>query len=288
MAGLHGEEPALDRAPAEPEVAQQVERLVSGELVREAEGRGAAAVLHEDSVLERAAGGEASAAQLGQLVGEGEGSSGCDLPGEGPGRDGTAGELLPGGLGGVVHSIADLEPGGGEGDEVALLISEEERAADSPGLPLSSAGGHPGATNEANEGEGAAVGGGDFRALDLEAGIVNVEAVKGGQEVLDDEDGGGASCEADAAVGGGDEVGLGRELGAAGQEDDPGISGSGPEGDGAGLSGVKADSVEAGWASERSLGWHGTRLSPGMGLYHAEEEEGRLHKPPEGSEPSGG
>ena len=80
MAGLVRDDVAEDRASQQIEIADQVEHLVAGEFVGEAQRRvNHLLIVDQDQIVQPPAAGEAHLGQLVKLVHEAEGARRCDL-----------------------------------------------------------------------------------------------------------------------------------------------------------------------------------------------------------------
>ena len=197
---------ALDGHADQSEVADQVEDLVPHELVGPAEAVAVehAALVHHHGVVEIAAAGETVAPQGLYLVEEAEGARPTDLALEALSAQRESLECLAtdGGMG-VVDGVADPERATGIDADRPLAIANLDGLADAHPPALGSLVEDAGGADQEDEGCRTPVHHRDLGPVDLDAHVVDAQAVEGGEQVFD-----GADRRVAAAESGG--VGRGR------------------------------------------------------------------------------
>ena len=186
MTRLGGLEPAQDRVAEERQVADRVEDLVAHELVLEAqlvvEDAGLA---DHDRVLEAAAERQAALAQELHLAQEAEGARRCDLLGEAARRHPQRERLVPQQRVVEADRVADLEVLARDEPRALGAVNHLDGLLDPQQLARHRERPQPRLVQQDHEGRRAAVEHRDFRAVHLDAHVVDAEARERRQQVLD-------------------------------------------------------------------------------------------------------
>ncbi len=258
VAGALGDDAAPDAAAGEGEVADEVEDFVADELVGEAEGAvldgagvGGGGAGEDDGGVVGYAADEAHVAEHGFVFAEAEGAGGGDEVGVGTGFEVADEGIVADGFGKVDGVVDRVAVAGVDADELLAAgrgFADFDGFEDADVLTLAALALEAGGEDGGDVGQGAAVEDGDFEVVDFDDKVIDAEADKGREEVLDGLDenalaheGGGVGDACDVAAGGWDLEVV--EIGAA--EDDAGACGGGDEAHLNGCAGVKADAVKA-------------------------------------------
>ena len=254
VAGAFGDDVAEDVMAGEGKVANEVEDLVAGELVAEAEIAVEDALAGEDD--DTLFGGAADEAHVAEFLF-------VFTPAEGAGR----GDFAFVGAGGEVDLVALAADGGGEvdfvGDGIALAgIDADELVAladldvfqDAEVLAAAALAFEADVTEGLGVGQGTAVEDGELEVVELDEDVIDAHAEEGRKQVLGggDEDAltheaGGVADFGDVAAGGVDFKVV--EVGAA--EDDAGTGGSRKQAHTHGSAAVKANAGKLNWEGNR-------------------------------------
>ena len=233
VAGVARDDVAEDRPAQQREVADQVENLVTDELVAVAELVQDAALADDDRVVERAALREAVLPEIPHVLQEPVGAGGGDLLDEHVLRRFARDRLRADHGMGAVERVADAKHVAGDDLEPAGIGADPDGPVDDERLPTGRQGRAAGRVEQRDEGPRAAVDRRDLGPVDPDLEVVEPQAGRRGHQVLDRLD----PCPVDAE--GGRVVGVHHARGERGDgrlvtgdaEDDAAVGAGGGEGD---------------------------------------------------------
>jgi NCAIR mutase (PurE)-related protein len=195
-------EMAEERRAEKRQVADEVEKFVPHELVRESERTvDDFFVVEDQSVGQAAPEGQPPTPELGNVLQEAESARRRDLLEKSPAGEAEGARLGPDGRVGELNTIAQAEIVVGKDGEAAVAVLEEERPNDAHGLSLLGQAFRPRLDERPGQRLGAAVENGDFTAIELDVQAVDAQNGEDREEVLDCLDGRVAGKERRAAAG---------------------------------------------------------------------------------------